>query len=201
MFCEQAENIMPTEEEPSRKWRMIDVVVLAIAAAIVIALMLPLLNDVRGPARRSQCAVNTGHLARAAIQYELRSKQLPGYVNDFGWFTGTTDPAEPAGPENSHRPGDKKLGSWAVPLLAFLDEQPTYETWSSETLPLLVQREGQFHFTQSAAPNLSTMQCPESKNFSSKRGSNSYIANTGMHPLSPGTHDPNSFLRSMQVCN
>ena len=195
-----ANNLRPNDES-KKSLRRIDVVVLIIAAAIVIALMLPLLNDNRTVARRHQCMVNTRHLAIATIQYELRSKQLPGYVNDFGWFTGTTTPTAPVDTASFYRPGDKKLGSWVVPLLGFLDAQPTYETWSIETFPLLVQRDGQFHFTQSAAPNLSTMQCPESKNFSSKRGSNSYIANTGMHSLSSGTHDPDSFLRSMQVCN
>ncbi len=128
---------MQTNEEPSRKWRLIDVVVLAIAAAIVVALMLPMLNDQRVPARRNQCAVNIRHLARAAIQYELRSKQLPGYVNDFGWFAGTTDPASLVDAKSSYRSGDKKLSSWVVPLLGFLDAQPTYEIWSAETFPLL----------------------------------------------------------------
>jgi prepilin-type processing-associated H-X9-DG protein len=194
-------NKMQPDDESEKSWRRIDVVMLAVAAAIVIALILPLLHDQRRPARRSQCAANTRNLARAVIQYELRSKRLPGYVNDFGWFIGTTDPAAPVDMKSFYRPGDKKLGSWVVPLLGFLDAQPTYETWSTETFPLLVQRDGQFHFTQSAALNLSTMQCPGSKNFSSKQGSNSYIANTGMHPLSSGTHDPDAFLRSMQVCN
>lgn len=192
---------MRPDDESKHSWRLIDVVVPAMAAAIVIALILPLLNNQRGPARRNQCSVNTMHLARAAIQYELRSKQLPGYVNDLGWFTGTTDPASLVDTKSSYRSGDKKLGNWVVPLLGFLDAQPTFEIWSAETFPLLVQRDGQFHFTEHAAPNLSTMQCPGATNLSLKQGRNSYIANTGMHPMSSALDDPGALLRSIQDSN
>lgn len=208
---------MRADEQSKRDWRLIDVVMLSILAAIVLALLLPLLNQQRGPNRRSQCATHVGHFARAAIQHEMRSRQLPGYVNDFGWFTGTTDPASSDNTNAAYRTGDKKLGSWVVPLLAFLDAQPFYEIWSEEQYPLLVRRDGEVRFIEHAAPNLPVLQCPESRSFNSQLGRNSYIANTGMHPFnsaglpvklhSDGTKvrvansEPDKFSNSMPGCN
>jgi hypothetical protein len=160
--------------------------------------------------------VQVGYLSKAAIQYEMSSKQLPGHINDFGWFTGTTAAVPRDTAAGVGRSGDKKLGGWMVPLLPYLDAQPLYEIWSETQYPLLVQHGNEFSFTEEAAPNLPILQCAQSPMVDSKRGRNSYIANTGFHPEGSsgnaitidraGTElvlshdDPENFRNSMQPC-
>lgn len=150
---------------------------------ILLALLLPAVNYPRAQSRRNQCASQINNFAKATIQYEMSHKQLPGYVNDFGAFDGISDPSMPDAVDRVYRPGDKKLGSWIIPILPSLDAQPTYEIWTQDKYPLLFVRNDRLEFTENAAPNLAIFQCPESPMLHSKLGRNSYIANCGMHAL------------------
>ena len=196
----------------------IELFVVVSCIAIVMALVIPTLElDQSGHARRNRCSTQINNLSKASIQYEMVKKKFPGYVNDFGTYIGTTDPSDPEGKGGVYRSGDRKLGSWAVLLLPYLDAQPTYEIWTQDKYPVLVSRDGDLKFTENTAPNLAIMQCPNKQTFESPNGRNSYIANTGMHHLyadglpivvsraadgdSSLPPTPVSFLDSMQIPN
>ncbi|EMI19922.1 hypothetical protein RMSM_03151 [Rhodopirellula maiorica SM1] len=115
------------------------------------------------------------NLALAAIQHENAKGELPGYINDFGTFATGPDPsAEVAGGTDpaTHR----KIGTWAVALLPWLDAQPTYEQWSEDRYPVI---DGTKAFHPKAAPNLAILQCPSNPNSDAPMGSNSYVSNNG----------------------
>jgi prepilin-type processing-associated H-X9-DG protein len=149
---------------------------------IMMGLLIPAVES--HPRRQNQCATQVCNLAKAAIQYEMTHGHFPGYLNDLGSYVGNTDPSDENASVASYRTGDKKLGSWVVPLLPYLDSQPTYEIWTEERYPLLMSKDGVTTFIQNAAPNLALLQCPNSVTLDSELGRNSYIANTGMHHLS-----------------
>ena len=151
--------------------------------AILMGLLIPAVNTGDRRGRRNECSTKLNNFAKAAIQYEMRHGQFPGYVNDFGSYTGDRDPAEPDLVGATYRTGDKKLGSWVVALLPMLDAQPTYEIWTEPQYPLLKTVNGVTSFTDRAAPNISYLQCASSPTVDSEQGRNSYIANTGMHHL------------------
>ena len=66
-------------------------------AGILMALLIPAVNDTRYSGhRRNQCSTQLNNLSKAAIQYEMAKKRFPGYMNDFGTYVGTTDPSNPA---------------------------------------------------------------------------------------------------------
>ena len=190
--------------------------VIVTCIGIMMGLLIPAV-DTHPRGRRTQCATQLVNLAQAAIMHEMSHGHFPGYLNDFGSYVGNTDPSAAASPEANYRTGDKKLGSWVVPLLPYLDAQPTYEIWTEERYPLLMLQEGVARFARNAAPNLAILQCPESITLESEIGRNSYIANTGMHHLTvsgqpiviermsdggTSTHSFTiSFLDSMQVAN
>ncbi len=123
-------------------------------------LMIPAVETAgRGAPRRNECSTKLNNLAKAAIQYEMRHGQYPGYVNDFGSYVGDRDPSEPDLLGATYRSGDKKLGSWVVSLLPSLDGQATNEVWTEQQYPLLktVGRCDHLHEQRSSQPFHSAM--------------------------------------------
>ncbi len=151
--------------------------------AILIGLLIPAVDTGHRRGHANICLSQLNNLSKAAIQYDMNKKHFPGYVNDFGNFIGTSDPCDPESRVGDCRSGDKKIGSWVVTLMPYLDAQATYEIWTQDKYPVLGRRNGDLRFTESAAPNLALMQCPSTQTFDSPQGRNSYIANTGMHHL------------------
>lgn len=151
---------------------------------IVMMLLFPAI-DTGGirTARRNQCATQINNLSKAALMHDILKGHLPGYLNDFGSYVGDSDPAEDPNAGFSYRSGDKKVGGWVIPLLPYLDAQPTYEIWTMQRYPLFASKNGQTTYTSHAAPNLVCLQCPSSPTLAGDLGRNSYIANTGMHHL------------------
>jgi len=159
---------------------LVELLVVITIIGILMGLLIPAVNAARETARRNQCSTQINNLAKAAIQYEMQKKSLPGWLNDFGSFTGTFDPSDPDPTGKTYAP-HVKIGSWIVSLLPSLDAQPTYENWSQDKYPLLVTSGGNLNFTANASPNIAILQCPSSTTLDSPTGRNSYIANNGMY--------------------
>lgn len=154
---------------------LVELLVVITIIGILMGLLLPAVNAAREAARRNQCSTQLKNLALAAIQHENAKGELPGYINDFGTFATGPDPsAEVAGGTDpvTHR----KIGTWAVSLMPWLDAQPTYEQWSEDRYPVI---DGTKAFHPKAAPNLAILQCPSNPNSDAPMGSNSYISNNG----------------------
>lgn len=170
---------------------LLEVGVVIFAIAILLFLLIPSVSTPREVPRRNQCATQLKNLSLAAIQYENVKGRMPSWVEDYGTFGldgPLSDPSNPiADPDNLAK--HRKIGTWAVSLLPFLDAQPTYEIWTEDRYPIVsgasrdnplstgVSGEG---FRTDAAPNISIMDCPSSEIEDIEYGRNSYIANTGI---------------------
>jgi len=163
---------------------------------VLLALLFPAIIDHRRPRRRNQCSTQLKNLALAAIQYENAKGRLPGYVIDFGTWTAGDSPLDPTDSDAdvSTLVTHRKIGTWAVGLLPWLDAPPTYEHWAIDRYPIvfggskthpLSSGESGVGFTTAAAPNQAIFQCPSNPNVDATLGRNSYVCNTGMYHRSP----------------
>lgn len=175
---------------------LVELMVIVVCVGILLALLIPAI-DRRNPHRRNQCSTQLKNLALAAIQYENAKGEFPGYVMDFGTWNAGDLPSDPSDPEadTSTLVSHRKIGTWAVALLPWLDAQPTYEHWThdrfpivfggSASMPLSTGRAGN-GFTTLAAPNLAIFQCPENPcSDDVTHGRNSYVCNAGMYHRGP----------------
>jgi prepilin-type N-terminal cleavage/methylation domain-containing protein/prepilin-type processing-associated H-X9-DG protein len=167
---------------------LVELLVVITIIGILMGLLIPAVQAARETARRNQCSTQINNLAKATLQEEMNKKQYPGWITSYGTFAGATDPSdpEPTGTYNSH----PKVGGWAIGLLPYLDAQPTYEIWTQDKYPVLVDAGG-IRYTTNSAPNLAIMQCPSSPTMEGDRGRNSYISNNGLnHTDVPTTITP-----------
>lgn len=195
---------------------LVELLVVITIIGILMGLLIPAVNAAREAARRNQCATQLKNLALAAIQHENTKGELPGYLQSFGNFNGTgIDPSDPTStPPAAH----VKLGTWAVSLMPWLDNQPTYEFWTEDRYPIIDGAGGDLEATNEqtgagvgfhklSAPNMAIMQCPSSPNNGGEYARNNYISNNGMFTLptstgggtTPGTLV--SFAKSMERAN
>ncbi len=135
-------------------------VVLAIVT-IFLMLLVPMIRDARGPAKRSQCLNNIRNVTLAALNSAIdNSNRLPA----SGYYLAAGDAAD--GSLLFDVPGR----SWAVDLLPYLDQQATYQSWN-QTLP---------YSANSTIDEfvIDTFVCPESPSFRIP-GAISYVCNSG----------------------
>ena len=178
---------------------LVELLVVITIIGILMGLLIPAVNAARETARRNQCSTQIKNLALAAVQHENTKGQMPGYVQDFGLYTGGSSAIDPSDPTNAAVPSHKKIGTWAVALLPWLDAQPTYEHWTQDRYPIIVADPANppdsdmtggaagIGFHTLAAPNFAIMQCPSNPVSEGDWGTNSYIYNNGMmhQSLSP----------------
>ena len=142
---------------------------------------------------------------------------------DFGTWTAGETPSDPSDPEadTSTLVSHRKIGTWAVAILPWLNAQPTYEHWTHDRYPIifggsdsmpLSNGDAGNGFTTLAAPNLAIFQCPASPFPDVTHGRNSYICNAGMYHRGPsdesawqidraGEQVTIDFARSMATAN
>lgn len=177
---------------------LLELVVVLFSVGILLALLIPAVVDFRGPVRSSQCSTNLRNLALASIQYENSKGQFPGWAMDFGYYGW--DPDTQSMFRSSNAPSDvsadsksptahRKIGTWAVAILPWLDAQPTYEHWTEDRYPIVTLDLPEFPassgisgegFHPLAAPNLAIMQCPSDPTPIADYGNNNYIINAGI---------------------
>ncbi|WP_442507948.1 DUF1559 domain-containing protein [Novipirellula sp. SH528] len=187
----------------------VELVVGVVCALILLFLLIPTINGPRPPHRRNQCSTNLKNFALAAIQHEVSRNAFPGYAISFGFYDPDNSPASWTDQEGwtatsvKHR----KLGTWAVALLPWLDAQPTYEIWADDRYPVvfggfnaLPLSDGQsgLGFSAIATPNLQIFQCPSRPLDDITHGRNSYACNTGMFYRGS---EATEFARSMRTAN
>ncbi|MGB7343626.1 MAG: DUF1559 domain-containing protein [Pirellulaceae bacterium] len=187
---------------------LVEVLVILFCIFVLLGLMLPAMVDDRSLSGRYLCLNNLRSIGIATINYETSKDQFPGYLADFGTFTGNTDPGDPDADPNvlvSHR----KIGTWAVSLLPYLDQQAVYERWSEDRYPIalsgsktcpMTSGECGDGYSMLAAPNISVFICPEDETTDLQDGGrNSYVCNAGLHHSSTGGRV--SFGQSMSAAN
>ncbi len=197
--------------------KLIEVVVVVLCLGIVLALLIPTIGS-KGPTGRSQCSTNLKNLALAAVLYDSSRGQLPGYLNDFGTFMSTVEPSRTDLKQENLRM-HRKIGSWTVSLLPWLDAQPTYEVWTEDRYAIVafgasLKETTPEGYLAGAAPNLAIFRCPSDPTIADRAyGSNSYVCNSGMYHRGPageeewtitrlyGTSVAMDLERSMAVAN
>lgn len=161
--------------------------VAALAAALVVMTLLSMsiprqyINT-----RVNQCAARLKCIGLATIQHDVGRAHLPGYIEDFGTYSG--DGSDRTDPANHGVPRHKKLGTWAVALLPWLDAQPTYEHWTQDRYPVATISTALGKLDEAsgtglhplAAPNLAIFQCPSNPVTRGNFGKNSMVYNNGL---------------------
>ncbi|MGB7326522.1 MAG: DUF1559 domain-containing protein [Rubripirellula sp.] len=167
---------------------LVELLVVISIIGILMGLLIPAVNAARETARRNQCATNMKNLALAGVQYENTKGSMPGFVNKYGFFTAGSDPSD-LGNFSGSVPPHVKVGGFGIPLLPWLDAQPTYEHWTQDRYPVVSDGNGELEktggasgdgFHELAAPNLAIMQCPSNPVSEGTHGKNSYVPNNGM---------------------
>ncbi len=179
---------------------LVELLVVITIIGILMGLLLPAVQAAREAARRNQCSTQINNLAKATIQYEMQRKQYPGWIHSYGSFNGPGDPSDPESAMKTYAP-HPKVGGWAIGLLPYLDGQPTYEVWTEDRYPIVVDDGGGPNYTTSSAPNLAIMQCPSSPNLEGDAGRNSYISNNGFGITLADPSNPTPWVASMKKAN
>ncbi len=171
----------------------LEVLVVIGIIGILMGLLIPAVNRSHTPARGRLCATNLKNFALAATQHDHAKQHLPGFMNDYGTFVGEVEPSR-TDLESENLATHRKIGSWAITILPWLDAQPTYEVWTEDRYSVVafgtslkdVSPEG---YLSNAAPNLAIFQCPSNPNGDDEFGRNSYICNSGMYHRGPVGED------------
>ncbi len=108
----------------------------AAVLSVIWSLVAMSLSRERVNTRANQCASRLKNVSLAAVQHDFSRNCLPGYVQDFGTYSG--DGADRSDPTNNGVPRHKKLGTWAVAVLPWLDAHPTYEHWTRDRYPIII---------------------------------------------------------------
>lgn len=133
--------------------------VVIVCVGICLALLIPAISIQHRPRRNVECAVQVKNLALAAIQHENALGHFPGFVNDFGTWDAKSEASRSLTLDSiESTPTHRKIGTWAVALMPWLDGQPTYEHWTDDSYPIIfngddrTQGKGGDGFSPFAAP-------------------------------------------------
>jgi hypothetical protein len=118
----------------------------------------------REAARRTQCSNNMKQLTLALTNFETSKKKYPGYQNEFGAFQdGTVRRA--------------KIGSWAVSLFPYLEQESLSEFWTDPSEhPAWLAGPGS---ASQLFPTIGMLACPSDVTHKETLAITSYACNSG----------------------
>jgi prepilin-type N-terminal cleavage/methylation domain-containing protein len=107
-----------------RGFTLIELLVVIAIIAILVALLLPAVQQVREAARRSQCQDHLHNLVVGLHSYEGSHKAFaPGIISD--WYSYRVGGTQMTGASGNH--GSRANWTWGAMLLPFIEQKPLYD--------------------------------------------------------------------------
>lgn len=162
----------------------LELLVVFVCVTAIFCLLLPGLDfGSRDASRRVQCASRIGELVRSFQQFELAKKQYPGYLNAYGQV----------------EQGAIKVGTWAVVLLPYIEQEDLYDAWQDPSTTAQWNRwgGGSNEMNHALYPKVSVFMC--SSDTRTREGAfSSFAVNCGYFPASAAAYpelDPHEIAR------
>ena len=128
----------------TRAFTLIEMLVVITIIALLAGLLLGAVQRAREAARRTQCANNCDQIGKAIMQYATSKDRLP--------YSVSTQPASLSAATTNYL-----VSGWVPPLLAYLDQGPLYQIYSSNAAGVVSQNPPYgYMFVQP----ISTLICP-----------------------------------------
>ncbi|MEQ8848641.1 DUF1559 domain-containing protein [Botrimarina sp.] len=143
---------------------LVELLVVIAIIGILVALLLPAVQNARESGRRTQCVNNLKNLAAAMMNYDSTQQELPGYANELPYQGAQKTP------NGVYVVG--RRGSWSVMLFPYIEEQPLWDQWTKSF-------DGDGRITEAFTPQLSVMECPSDPPEIPGTPATSYVANAG----------------------
>lgn len=151
---------------PSRHgFTLIELLVVMSIIAVLMALILPAIQQARAAARRTECLNHLKNVTLAALNFSSSRKDV---LPPLGTYPGRDSDAN--GSKDLIRAGH----SWVVDLLPHFDKKSIYDRWDfSQAFDVGVNVE----FSQQ---NIAVLTCPDDESAQGANGGLSYVANAGV---------------------
>jgi prepilin-type N-terminal cleavage/methylation domain-containing protein len=144
--------------QKARGFTLVELLVVITIIGMLMALLLPAIQQAREAGRRNTCSNNMHNLGTALMLHEGSKRSFPGYVNVVA----------------------NKRASWIIPILPQLERNDLYQNWQASSMPAAVPASMSMAPTASpwAHTQLALLVCPSNPG---NLGSNplSYVVNTG----------------------
>ena len=144
---------------------LVELLVVIAIIGVLVGLLLPAVQAAREAGRRTQCANNIKQLALGSTNFETTRKKAVPYQAAFALTR--------SGSVTSY-----KVGSWAVSLFPYLEQQPLLDLWNDPTLNAGWAGNAELFST------IPSLECPsDTSNDNEVNARNSYAINTGFFPV------------------
>ncbi|HZZ28347.1 MAG TPA: DUF1559 domain-containing protein [Pirellulales bacterium] len=162
---------------------LVELLVVMTIMGLLMSLLIPAINSARETGRRTVCLNNLKQLSHAAMEYNARRRELPGYVNMIAkaGSSGTSTST----PTNTAPTVPNRLGTWAMMLFPEIERSDVYQTWTTDPVLTATTTSG---IANPATPYISLFVCPSDPpdDITVNPTPLSYVANCGI-PDNPTT--------------